>query len=85
MIQVGAKVRCRHKLVVNYYGSRSPDEVPEGSIGVVRYRPVDEDPKADFQLGASWTRPDGTECGIEVLEDEVDLVLEIGKSEQGNR
>lgn len=76
MIPIGARVRCKNEVRVEYGPGRPDDVVPPGSTGEVRYRPKDEDPDASFEIGVLWTRPDGTLCGIEVNEKEVDVLLD---------
>ncbi len=73
VIPIGAVVRCINEVQVQYGPTQADDVVPPRSCGVVRYRPKDDDPDANFEIGVSWYAEDGTFLtGIEVDEVEVD-------------
>lgn len=79
MIEIGTQVRCKKEIRVSYGLPDVPDDVvPPGSLGIVRYRPKDDDPASSFEIGVTWLRPDLTLCGIEVMESDVEVLPPLG-------
>lgn len=78
MIAVGTQVRCKKEVRVTYGVTKPDDVVAAGSMGVVQYRPKDEDPGASFEIGVTWLRADATTCGIEVNECDVEVLTPLG-------
>lgn len=77
MIPVGTMVRLKKEARVTYGENKLDDVVPAGALGIVHYRPKDDDHDAHFDIGVAWRNPlfpDKILHGIEVLESEVDVL-----------
>jgi hypothetical protein len=74
MIEIGTQVRLTREFKLSY-GPDKPEEVlPAGSLGIVQYRPKDEDPSASFDIGVTWLTTDLRTTGIEVAESDVEVL-----------